>query len=189
MRRELSLVGVSLVAYACALVLGSFVICGTSHASELVGEWATQGNAAHVRVERCSTAPDLLCGFVTWLWEPIDAAGEPMRDKRNPDPRLRARPIVGISLLDDFRRGVSGETMEGRIYNPENGRTYRASLGLRSPNILEVKGCLLIVCDTQVWRRVESLCGKIPDEPYASVTEPWLVRDPLGRILTPRQRR
>lgn len=92
MRRELSLVGVSLVAYACALVLGSFVICGRSHASEFVGEWATQGNAAHVRVERCSAAPDLLCGFVTWLWEPIDAAGEPIRDEHNPDPRLRGRP-------------------------------------------------------------------------------------------------
>jgi hypothetical protein len=69
MRRELSWVGVALVAYACALVLGSLVICGTSRASELVGDWATQGNAAHVRVERCPTEPDLLCGIVTWLWE------------------------------------------------------------------------------------------------------------------------
>ncbi len=137
MRRELSLVGVSLVAYACALVLGSLVICGAGHASELVGEWATQGNAAHVRVERCSTAPDLLCGFVTWLWEPIDAAGEAIRDEHNPDPRLRSRPVVGLSLLEDFRRGVNGEPMEGRIYNPENGRTYRASLRLRSPDVLE----------------------------------------------------
>jgi hypothetical protein len=34
--------------------------------------------------------------------------------------------------------------------------------GRRSPDILEVKGCLLIVCDTQVWRRVESLCGTLP---------------------------
>jgi hypothetical protein len=62
MRRELSLVGVSIVVYACALVLGSLVICGTVHASELVGEWATRGNAAPVRVERCPAAPDMLCG-------------------------------------------------------------------------------------------------------------------------------
>ena len=75
MRRELSLVGASLVVYACALVLGTLVICGTGHASEVVGEWATQGNAAHVRIERCPTAPELLCGLVTWLWEPIDAYG------------------------------------------------------------------------------------------------------------------
>lgn len=173
MRRELSLAGASLVVYACALVLASLVICGAGHASELAGDWATQGNAAHVRIERCSTAPDVLCGIVTWLWEPIDAAGEPMRDKHNPDPRLRARPIIGISLLDDFRRGVSGATMEGRIYNPENGRTYRASLSLRSPEILEVKGCLLIACDTQVWRRLESLCAMHPKQIDALVRDPY----------------
>ena len=103
MRRELSLVGASLVAYACALVLGTLVICGTGHASEVVGEWATQGNAAHVRIERCPTAPELLCGLVTWLWEPIDAEGEPVRDKHNPDPQLRARSVIGVSLLEDFR--------------------------------------------------------------------------------------
>jgi len=91
MRREFSLVGVSLVVYACALVLGTLVICVTGHASEVVGEWATQGNSAHVRIERCSATPELLCGLVTWLWEPIDAEGEPVRDKHNPDPRLRAR--------------------------------------------------------------------------------------------------
>ena len=128
MRRELSLVGMSLVVYACALVLGTLVSCGTGHASEVVGQWATQGNAAHVRIERCSAAPELLCGLITWLWEPIDAEGEPVRDKHNPDPQLRARSVVGVSLLGDSRGGANGEALEGRIYNPENGRTYRAAL-------------------------------------------------------------
>ena len=58
----------------------------------------------------------MLCGIITWLWEPIDSDGEPM---------------------------------EGRIYNPQNGRTYSASLKLRSPDILEVKGCVLIVWDSR----------------------------------------
>jgi hypothetical protein len=86
MRWELSLAGASLVVYACALVLGSLVICGTGHANEVLGEWATQGNAAHVRIEGCSTTTHLLCGFATSLWEPIDAEGEPIRDTHNPDP-------------------------------------------------------------------------------------------------------
>lgn len=100
MRREWSLVGVSLVAYACALVLGSLVICATGHASELVGEWATQGNAAHVRVERCSTATDFLCGFVTWLWEPIDAAGEPIRDERAGAAVAKGLVHSGVRRMD-----------------------------------------------------------------------------------------
>jgi hypothetical protein len=107
-------------------------------------------------------APDFICGVVTWLWEPIDTEGRLIRDKHNPDPRLRARPILGLSLLEDFQRIVNEESTEGQIYNPENGRTYRASLKLRSPDLLEVKGCLFIACDTQVWRRVESVCAMHP---------------------------
>jgi uncharacterized protein (DUF2147 family) len=158
MRRELSVVALSLVLYAGALVLGTLVICNTGHASELSGEWATHGNAAHVRIERCATDRDLLCGLITWLWEPIDAKGEPLRDAQNPDPNLRKQPVIGLSLLKVFRYAPSGEAMNGQIYNPENGRTYRASLRLRNPDVLEVTGCLLFVCDTQIWRRVESLC-------------------------------
>lgn len=37
MRRELALAGALLVVYACALVLGTLVICGTRDASELPG--------------------------------------------------------------------------------------------------------------------------------------------------------
>lgn len=162
MRRELSVVGLSLVLYAGALVLGNLLICTTGRADELSGEWATQGNAAHVRIERCASEQDLLCGVITWLWEPIDAKGEAIRDARNPDPNLRQQPVIGLSLLKDFRYAASGESMDGQIYNPENGRTYKASLRLRSPELLEVKGCLLFVCDTQIWRRPESLCTAAP---------------------------
>lgn len=155
-------VGLFLLLYAGAFVFGTVVLCSISRASELSGEWATPGNAAHVRIERCASKHDalrdLLCGVITWLWEPIDARGESIRDARNPDPTLRKQPLIELSLLKDFRHAQNGGSIEGRIYNPENGRTYDATLRLRSPDVLEVKGCLLFVCDTQVWRRVESLC-------------------------------
>jgi uncharacterized protein (DUF2147 family) len=75
---------------------------------------------------------------------------------------LRSRSLVGASLLKDFRPAANGELTEGQIYNPENGRTYRASMKLRGEDILEVKGCFLIVCDTQVWRRADSVCKAVP---------------------------
>src|SRR5688572_29106240 len=101
MRREFATMAAVLTAYACALVLGSLIICVGAGASDVEGERATPGNAAHVRIERCSVALDSLCGVVR--------------------------------LLQDIRTGPSGEANEGRIYNPENGRTYRASLNLRTP--------------------------------------------------------
>jgi uncharacterized protein (DUF2147 family) len=100
----------------------------------------------------------MLRGVVTWLWEPVDAKGDPIRDARNPDPGLRSRSLIGASLLKDFRSVANGELSEGQIYNPENGRTYRASMKVRGEGILEVKGCFLFVCETQVWRRADSVC-------------------------------
>jgi uncharacterized protein (DUF2147 family) len=146
----------------CVAALASLVSFRTSHASEVFGEWATQGNAAHVRIERCASSADTLCGTITWLWEPLDASGAPIRDAKNPEPSLRSRSLLGVALLKDFRRAEHGVSSQGQIYNPENGRTYRASLKLRGEDILEVKGCLLFVCDTQVWRRADSVCKALP---------------------------
>jgi uncharacterized protein (DUF2147 family) len=143
-------------------MLGSMAISRGSHASEILGEWATQGNAAHVRIERCESSADTLCGVITWLWEPVDPKGEPIRDARNPDPSLRSRSLIGSSLLKDFRYAANGELSEGQIYNPENGRTYRASIKLRGDEILEVKGCFLFICDAQVWRRADTVCKAVP---------------------------
>ena len=164
MRRSLCVVGLSAVVYALALTLGSYAICHASDAPDVRGEWATQGHSAHVRIEPCDTAPPALCGTITWLWEAVDSDGQPVRDRRNPDPRLRERLLMGLPLLREFRPLASGEWSGGQIYNPENGRTYAASLRLRNPDLLEVKGCVLFVCDTQVWRRAESLCRQSANE-------------------------
>jgi len=110
MRRELSLVGVSLLVYACALVLGSLVLCETVRASSS----ANGPPKAMLRMFVSSVARRhriWFAEFVTWLWEPIDAEGRPMRDRHNPDPGLRGRPILGLALLEDFRRVVNEETM------------------------------------------------------------------------------
>jgi hypothetical protein len=87
MRRQLTVMGMSVMAYACALVLGSLAICGSVCASEIVGEWD-----------------------------------------------LQSRKRTDVQRIFEAARA-------------------------RYPG---VKGCLLIVCDTQIWRRVDSLCSGPP---------------------------
>jgi uncharacterized protein (DUF2147 family) len=116
-----------------------------------------------VRLHRCDRGDQTLCGSIIWLWEPTDAAGAPPRDARNPKIELRNRPLIGLPLLTSFRREPNAKTprwIDGSIYDPESGRTYRATIAWRSIDILEVEGCVLFVCRTQVWRRAESLCAR-----------------------------
>jgi uncharacterized protein (DUF2147 family) len=130
-----------------------------AHSQELHGEWATQGYSARVRIAPCAQTPTLLCGEIIWMWDASDSHGTPLRDAKNPKAELRQRPLIGLSLLKDFRRESNGRWIGGSIYDPESGRTYRATLTSRSHDELEVAGCFLFVCQSQLWRRVTSLCA------------------------------
>lgn len=116
------------------------------------GLWATQNEQAHVRIAPCAEG---LCGEIVWLREPLDEQGRPKLDLYNEDEAQRQRPVLGLPMLRGFRPAESGRWEDGRIYNPEDGRTYRAKLHLAEPDRLSVSGCVLIFCKAQDWRRLE----------------------------------
>src|ERR1700745_1480404 len=64
--------------------------------AEPVGQWYAEGGAAGVEITPCA---DALCGRVVWLHSPLDEDGCELRDKNNPDPALRNRPVVGLQIL------------------------------------------------------------------------------------------
>jgi hypothetical protein len=58
--------------------------------------------------------------------EAVGEPGAPRRDDNNPDPDLRARQLVGMELLEDYR--WTGRRWEGKIYDPESGNTYSSRM-------------------------------------------------------------
>lgn len=120
-------------------------------AADVGGVWEVEDGEAHVRIEPCDAG---LCGEIVWLKEPADAQGNPRLDSRNEDPRARGRPLLGLQLLGNFKRGPGSRWEGGLIYNPEDGQTYRVDLEVADPNTLKVRGCLLVFCQEQLWRRV-----------------------------------
>ena len=74
-------------------------------------------------------------------------------DGNNPDPELAGRPLVGVQMLHGFKE-KSGRWKSGKIYNPENGKTYKSKLKLLENGDLEVKGCIGPICQGQTWTPV-----------------------------------
>ena len=126
--------------------------------STLAGFWATERYASVVEISVCPENTESVCGTIVWLWDAVDGAGLPVTDAENPDPGLRDRPLIGRVILAGTVRGT-GKMSEatGEIYNPEDGRTYRTTIRLIDDITLHVKGCVVFICRTQVWRRPESL--------------------------------
>lgn len=119
----------------------------------VVGEWITQAQSARVAIAPCSRDPALLCGRIAWLARPLGVDGAPASDRKNPNPALRTRPLLGVELIRGFRPADAGKWRGGTIYDPDSGRTYDAQLRLTGPDTLEVKGCVLVFCEAQTWHR------------------------------------
>ena len=61
-----------------------------------------------------------------------------------------------IELLTGFVADGPGKWSGGRIYNPEDGKTYKCKLTLQDDGTLKVRGYvgLSIFGKTQIWRRL-----------------------------------
>ena len=116
-------------------------------APSIQGLWRTDDGKGIVRIAPCGAA---LCGTIVRV---LDRGPDVLtRDSKNPDPRLRGRPIQGLPILTGFRR--SGSIWKGgRAYDPKTGRSYRSTLQLNRDGSLKVTGCVLFVCQSRRWVR------------------------------------
>jgi len=120
--------------------------------ADVTGTWSTVDDKSHVKIEPCG---DKFCGKIVWLKEPNNPEGNPKKDLNNTEDALRSRPILGLELLSGFLPESKTEWEDGTIYNPEDGKTYSSKLTLANPGELEVEGCVLFFCKTQVWKKIE----------------------------------
>jgi uncharacterized protein (DUF2147 family) len=137
--------------FACAAVIGLVCWSNAAVAGAPQGTWLSEDGGTKVRLSDCGGK---LCGTVVWLDEPTDrATGRPKTDKHNPDPAKRARPLLGLQVANGLT--ASGpNTWSGRIYNADDGHTYKASFRVQSENTAKVEGCvLLVLCKGHTWTR------------------------------------
>lgn len=121
------------------------------------GTYLTEDGRARVRLEKCGTAGDRLCGYVVWLKVPLNEKGEPRIDFKNPDPKKQARPSLGHQLIMGLKPNADAH-YEGKIYNSEDGKSYDVTIWTDKPGELTVRGCLIaFLCKSQTWAKVTDL--------------------------------
>jgi uncharacterized protein (DUF2147 family) len=147
------------IAVAGFLLLSSVAPAG---AQSVMGVWLTEAKTAHIQLAPCpDAASGPLCGTVVKLLDPKGADGQPVApeqavDRRNPDPALRSRKILGMILLYGFKKGSNANSFEGgTIYSAEDGKTYNAAVSLQPNGTLHMRGSSGIFGKTQVWTRVQ----------------------------------
>ena len=120
-------------------------------AGEPSGTWAMSNGKVTVKVSNCGAN---LCARIVGLKEPISKIdGKPKVDRENPDPALRKRPLIGLSILIGMKPAGDGQ-WKGAIYNPDDGKTYSATVNHKG-DTMKVKGCVAaVLCKTNTFVKV-----------------------------------
>jgi uncharacterized protein (DUF2147 family) len=78
-------------------------------------------------------------------------------DVLNPDPALQDRLLLGLTIMDGFTYAGEGKWKNGRIYDPNSGKTYKCKVTLVNENTLELRGYIgfSLLGRTETWTRRE----------------------------------
>ena len=133
----------SLVAMFVAITLST----GCSIAGQLadppatapIGTWLFQNKRFAIEIDPCG---DRLCAKITWLQAPRDSRGLMRVDSKNPDPKLRSQPVLGLTILSGLRHTSGNKWEDGQIYNPEDGNCYNASMSMNDDHTIRIRAYL-----------------------------------------------
>lgn len=128
--------------------------------------WRDPDMGVDIATYDCEDHAGKLCGRITRV--PDTGA---QTDEKNPDPTQRARPLLGLEILQGFEPVAPGRwegggdfgRRPGRIYVPANGDTLgdhrnRYQLVIEGDTLtISIANCRLLDCiGKSVWRRVAS---------------------------------
>jgi len=142
-------------AIAAAVILSSLraAAAPAAPASAVAGSWLTQQQNAIVDIFRCGGAG--LCGRLVWVRIAPSDDNPHAVDGRDPDPKLRARPLCGLTMMWGFRPDGPDHWSGGAFYDPQSGKTYRGTMALQPNGELSVRGYVLVSLfgRSELWTR------------------------------------
>lgn len=122
----------------------------------LLGRWLSSRRKNQVQIYKQGGK---YYGRLVWMAEPVDeATGQPKTDVKNPDQKLRSRPVLNLTMMTDLVYKGNNVWSGGQVYNPEDGRTYSCELTLKDTNTLDIRGYVLgmpFLGRTRTWTRVK----------------------------------
>jgi uncharacterized protein (DUF2147 family) len=141
-----------------ALILLAATTAFSAGSSGILGIWKTEKDESKVEVFRCG---EKICGKIIWLKNPNytdsrdGVVGTPFIDRKNPDPALRSRLVLGLRIMEGFTEVGGNNWGNGTCYDPKSGNTYRGKIHQAAPDRLELRGYIGIPLfgRTSVWTR------------------------------------
>ena len=115
------------------ILLGKLSIAQTSKEDKLIGDWM---DASKETLVRCYKVGDKYYAKLLWV-ENKEDIGKPLPKEE--------QHWINMVVMKDFKYDLdNNEWINGTIYQPKTDNTYTAFLNLKSDNVLQVTGYVLL---------------------------------------------
>lgn len=126
---------ITFIAMAMATIVQSAPV---DEADRIAGVWTPGHGNARVEIVRTG---DTYSGSIIWLRHEIDPdTGLPRTNTMSPDPAKVDEPLMGLGIVHGFQYKGRDRWEDGRIYDPESGRTYCGRITLVDDDHLRLRG-------------------------------------------------
>ena len=121
-----------LVSFIAVIVFTQTAIAQERKGDEIIGTWLTADKKGEITIFK---EKDRYFGKIS------AGSGEQKFDIHNPDKSRRSDPLIGLVILKDLQYDAEDKTWEnGKVYDPQNGKSYSCNVKLLNSNTLKITG-------------------------------------------------
>lgn len=133
----------------CCLFLLLTTLVQANESEAILGVWNNAEKDGYIEI---NSDGNMFEGIIIGGPNPEDSN---RLDENNPNPKLRNRPLIGLKLLQGFKYAGNNKWTKGKIYDPNNGKTYKSNLTLNEDGTLKVRGYIGVSMfgRTETWSR------------------------------------
>jgi uncharacterized protein (DUF2147 family) len=138
---------------ALLILLTALSLSGFSQAKDvIIGKYVNASGEAHVDIYKKN---EKYYGKIVWLKNPKNEQGAIKTDVRNPEDKLKLKPLLGLEILKDFIYDGDKWT-DGKIYDPKSVKTYSCNITRKANGDLNIRGYIgiSIIGRSEVWKKV-----------------------------------
>lgn len=141
--------------YGLMMIMTILLFTASLFAEEdtIVGVWMNGAQTSHIQIYKANKA---YYGRIVWLKKPNTVDGAVRVDVKNPVDSLRKRPLMGLIVLNGLQAGKDNKYVNGKIYDPKNGKTYSCEAEVLDSKTLALRGYIgvSLLGRTDKWTRI-----------------------------------
>ena len=135
-------------------ILIALALACTSLRADITGLWNTDKNESQIEISINKTTQH----YQGKIHSISDAIGDPNIEKtdiNNPDPSKHNDPIIGLTLMQGFKKSSDKKYTGGTIYDPKSGKTYKCKITAKDADTITVRGYIgvSLVGKSTTWTR------------------------------------